>query len=348
VCVYEQSSSYFTPLFEYIGAISVAPLLVYPVPITEWTHVTMVFNNGQPSLYLNGQLVRRGLKSIGRVHPGVVGQHTQVNLAFAGEGGGLRQFDRALTEAEIAPLMASMPLPPAHPAIPAITLTRNHSGGIEATVRQPGDYALTGADGTVRTFRIGAVPPPLVIAGPWTVNFPPNLGAPRELVLNELISWTEHPDPGVKYYSGTAIYHHTFNLPEEWAAPHRRIYLDLGRVEVLAGVKLNGRSLGLVWKTPFRVEVTGMLRPGPNALEITVVNLPANRQIGDEFLPEDSDRNADGSLKQWPAWLNAGRPSPTGRQTFATTRVLKRDDPLEPSGLLGPVTLEASTQVDVR
>ena len=67
-----------------------------------------------------------------------------------------------------------------------------------------------------------------------------------------------------------------------------------------------------------------------------------NRQIGDEHLPEDSDRNANGTLKSWPQWVQEGKPSPTGRYTFTDWRLWKKDDPLVESGLLGPVTIQAT------
>jgi hypothetical protein len=81
------------------------------------------------------------------------------------------------------------------------------------------------------------------------------------------------------------------------------------------------------------------LRPGQNTLDIQVTNLWPNRMIGDEALPEDSLRNTDGTLKEWPAWLKEGKPSPTGRFTFTSWRLWKKGEPLVPSGLLGPVTL---------
>ncbi|MBN2579089.1 MAG: hypothetical protein JXB10_08870, partial [Pirellulales bacterium] len=72
---------------------------------------------------------------------------------------------------------------------------------------------------------------------------------------------------------------------------------------------------------------------------VKVVNLWINRMIGDEFLPEDSDRNPDGTLKSWPKWVLEGKSSPTGRYTFTTWRLWHKDDPLQPSGLLGPVRI---------
>ncbi len=69
--------------------------------------------------------------------------------------------------------------------------------------------------------------------------------------------------------------------------------------------------------------------------------------IGDEQLPEDSDRHANGTLKAWPQWVNEGKPSPTGRYTFTSWRLWKKDSPLQTSGLLGPVTVQTVRQVSI-
>ena len=107
----------------------------------------------------------------------------------------------------------------------------------------------------------------------------------------------------------------------------------------MAEVKVNGKRFRLLWKPPYRLDVTAAARAGRNNIEVAVVNLWPNRLIGDEQLPEDSERNPDGTLKRWPQWLLDGKPSPTGRYTFSMWRLWKKNDaPLE-SGLLGPVKL---------
>ncbi len=116
-------------------------------------------------------------------------------------------------------------------------------------------------------------------------------GLRRQITLEKLISWSEHSDPGVKYFSGTATYTNNLQVPANAIAEGRRWFLDLGRVEVMAEVSLNGQPLGILWKPPSRVDVTKALRPGDNELTVKVVNLWINRLIGDEQLPEDSDRN---------------------------------------------------------
>ena len=120
-----------------------------------------------------------------------------------------------------------------------------------------------------------------------------------------------------------------------------------GRI-VKGEIKLNGRDLGALWKPPFELDVTRALKPGKNELEIKVTNLWPNRMIGDEQLPEDSDRETKGTLKSWPAWLAEGKPSPTGRYTFTSWRLWKKDDPLVESGLLGPVTVQTAERVDMK
>jgi hypothetical protein len=102
---------------------------------------------------------------------------------------------------------------------------------------------------------------------------------------------------------------------------------------------LNGKNLGIFWKQPFCLDITEAAKLGENKLEVKVVNLWVNRQIGDELLPEDSDRNPDSTLKAWPKWLLEGKPSPAGRHTFSSWRLWHKDEPLQPSGLLGPVRI---------
>ncbi|MHB8520343.1 MAG: glycosyl hydrolase [Limisphaerales bacterium] len=225
---------------------------------------------------------------------------------------------------------------------------RGANGQLLVEAWKPGRYELTSASGEVRRVDVPALPPPLEVEGPWEVRFPPNQGAPEKVTLSKLVSWTEHSDPGVKYFSGAATYTGSFRVPREMPGKNRRLYLDLGQVQVMARVKVNGKDLGVLWKPPFRVDVTKIVKPGANALEVTVVNLWPNRMIGDEQLPEDSDRNPNGTLKTWPQWVQERKPSPAGRYTFTSWRLWKKDSRLLESGLLGPVSLSATHQVLVK
>lgn len=159
-----------------------------------------------------------------------------------------------------------------------------------------------------------ATPVSIEVRGPWQLEFQPGRGAPEKpLVLEELVDWSKHPDPGVKYFSGRASYRTAFSLEATAAAPGTRWMLDLGEVQVVAQVTLNGKDLGVLWNKPFQVEVTSALRPGENVLEIVVANLWPNRLIGDQLLP------------------------PEQRVTWTTWNPFKKDMPLLASGLLGPV-----------
>jgi len=184
------------------------------------------------------------------------------------------------------------------------------------------------------------------ISGPWQVTFPPNLGAPASAKLDALASLAEHPDPGISHFSGTATYSKTgFSIPEKYLAKNRELFLDLDRVEVIAEVVLNGKNLGTLWKPPFRVCIDGIAKPDGNDLEIRVTNLWPNRMIGDASLPDDVEwRGGRGSFPaKWPDWLTSGKPRTSGRVTFCTRRdVYTKDDPLLPSGLIGPVTIQAA------
>ncbi len=155
--------------------------------------------------------------------------------------------------------------------------------------------------------------PLATISGPWTVNFDPKWGGPEKIVFDQLMDWRSSPDPGVKYYSGTAVYHKQFDLPGTSA--NDRLLLDLGEVDNVASVRLNGKELGVIWTKPATVDISSTARTGENDLEITVVNLWPNRLIRDESLPKDKRLTETNIHKFGPA------------------------SPLLPSGLVGPVKL---------
>jgi len=154
-----------------------------------------------------------------------------------------------------------------------------------------------------------------VIDGAWNVSFQKDRGAPAQIVLNQLTSWSENSDPGVKYFSGTGSYTKTIQAPAGWFKEDSQIWLDLGSVKNLAEVVVNGKSLGIVWKTPFRVNVTEALKQGENVLEVKVTDLWVNRLIGDL------------------------QPGMKTKITYTTQPFYQVDSPLVLSGLLGPVKI---------
>jgi hypothetical protein len=225
---------------------------------------------------------------------------------------------------------------------------RGANGRLRLEAWQPGRYELRTASGRTLRSEVSMLPESQEITGPWELRFPPNAGAPEHVTLEGLVSWSEHSDPGVKHFSGTATYTKTINVPRTMLGKKRRLYLDLGNVQVMAQVMLNGKDLGILWRSPYHVEVTDAVKAGKNTLEVKVTNLWVNRMIGDETMPEDSSRNDNGTLKEWPQWVQEGKPSPTGRYTFTTWRLWKATDPLQESGLIGPAALRVVELVNIR
>ena len=155
----------------------------------------------------------------------------------------------------------------------------------------------------------------------WEVSFDPAAGGPSAPVHFEaLADWTTRPEPGIRNYSGTALYRTNFSWNPALAAG-KRVWLDLGRVADLAAVSLNGGACGVAWTPPYRVEVTGLLRAGENQLEISVTNTWANRLMGDSALPPE--------------------------QRITWTIVPFKIPALLPAGLLGPVALAAESPAPV-
>jgi hypothetical protein len=157
------------------------------------------------------------------------------------------------------------------------------------------------------------------VNGPWNVSFPPDWGAPPSITMDELASWTANSDSGVKYFSGTATYTKTLQVPSTWLSKGAKIWIDLGDVKNLAQVTINGRSLGIVWHAPYRVDATPAIKAGVNTLTIRVTNAWVNRLIGDQ----------QPGAKQY---------------TFTTFKPYHADSPLIPSGLLGPVTIFSESE----
>ena len=198
----------------------------------------------------------------------------------------------------------------------AVQLRRDKDGLLSIVTVEPGKYELKMADGKSRLAEISAVPAPVEIVGAWDVSFPPKWGAPEKITVDKLASLSESTTAGVKYFSGTATYTKSFDWKPTAKVGNQKseIWLDLGEVQVIAQVKLNGHDLGTLWQPPFRVNITDALQAGPNALEVRVANLWRNRMIGDATLPKAE------------------------RFTWSSSAQFSPDTPLPKSGLLGPMT----------
>jgi len=168
------------------------------------------------------------------------------------------------------------------------------------------------------------------ISGEWTIQFDPQWGGPESVVFPELMDWSQHADEGIKYYSGAAVYRKSFALEPE-LREEDSYFLQLGSVKDvgIAEVRINGTDKGVVWTSPFRIEISGELKRGENTLEIKVVNSWNNRVAGDQTFP---DRTPFTSTNIDLIHDFRGRPM---------DEIL-----LEPSGLMGPVEVQTAQSHD--
>ena len=177
------------------------------------------------------------------------------------------------------------------------------------------------------------------LEGPWQVKFDPKWQGPEQVEFDSLLDWIDHPNPAIKHYSGTATYHKTFNLPLSAASKKGPLYLDLGDVQQVAQVTINGKAFPTLWKPPFALDIRSAIVEGENQLEIAITNNWVNRLIGDEALPDTSGYSMVGDTVPW---LNANQPPPKSqRVTFTGYNFFAKDSAkvLQTSGLKGPVRL---------
>lgn len=203
---------------------------------------------------------------------------------------------------------------------------RNHA----LEVLEGGEYQLTFNDGESISINTPETKESINILGPWEVTFQedPQLGESFSTKFQRLMSFTESNEHGIKYFSGTAHYKKVFT--NEWNSPEGRAYLDLGKVGDIATVKLNDNEVVVLWKPPYRADITDFLVEGENMLEVAVTNLWINRIIGDEKLPPEQRKT------------NTNLRNIEGRYSFE--RFVQPDDDkyLRYSGLLGPVKIQFS------
>jgi hypothetical protein len=319
------------------GARYYAPTLAYKTEIGAPTHVAIVYNQNRPSLYINGQLVRTGLQSKKTVHSSLNEKFSQTGSGFSGTVADVAVIPQALSADDIAARAAEVS--DAHSLAKPVVSVADNSNRTTLVCNSAGTYEITYSSGRKSTVDIPLVPAPIPVEGSWKVRFPEGWHAPAEVVFDELISWPKHSDPGVKYFSGTAAYLKTVQIPSSLIAANQRLYIDLGNVQVIAHVFLNGKDIGIAWKPPYRLDITEAVRAGKNELEVRVVNTWVNRLIGDEQYPDDCSWNSNGSIKEWPQWLIDNTRRPGERVAFTTWKHWKKTDPLLPSGLIGPVRI---------
>jgi lipoprotein-anchoring transpeptidase ErfK/SrfK len=185
----------------------------------------------------------------------------------------------------------------------------------------PGTYRATDSEGASQTFSVSASDLEAPMKASWTLSFPTGWGAPASVPVEQFQSWTESTDPGIRYFSGTAVYRTTLQIPSGFVAPGRQLWLQLGQVREIATVTVNGHAAETVWRQPYAARIDPFLHAGDNIVEIKVSNLWPNRLIGDL------------------------QPSAAAQFAHTNVRAYTKDSPLLPSGLLGPVRLTATSEI---
>ncbi|MFV0327097.1 MAG: glycosyl hydrolase [Bacteroides xylanisolvens] len=271
-------------------------------PIQGWTHVGLIYKEGVPTLYLNGKQVATGQKSIYDCCPSldIAMEEEQYIASFEGDQTKTEVYDYVLSEQELENIVAL-----------GLPLSR-HEGR---------EWKLLDEE--------------------WTVQFPEWSKAPAEIMLPKLQSLHTHSDFNVKHFSGTATYVKKFTLTskELETIKGKQLSLNLGRVENIAEVSINGSDFRLLWKAPYWIDVTGKLKVGENKVVIKVTNLYPNRMIGDEYLFERYEYDEYGSMRKLPEWYLKGEYNQRERVLFVPWKYYHKDDPLLESGLLGSVRL---------
>jgi hypothetical protein len=203
--------------------------------------------------------------------------------------------------------------------------------GVYAYAKEAGTYELKRADKSITKLAVAPLPEAISLdQHSWTLEFMPGRDMPGSIPLDALTFWTDLENKSIMYYSGTASYGTTFDIPKTLLDQNDlRLELDLGIVDPMARVRMNGQDLGLLWKPPFVVDVTDHLRAGKNELKVDVTNLWSNRLVGELNYPD----GFPGAKKQTfkPEWLSKGRVT------------AERD--IQPSGLAGPVKIISIRQV---
>ena len=181
------------------------------------------------------------------------------------------------------------------------------------------------------------------LSNSWEVSFDKHYVPQGKITLDPLIPLNEHDDFDVCHFSGTATYSTTFKIEKV----NEPLFIDLGDVQVIAEINLNGKTLKTLWKPPFRVDISDAVQSGENNLEVKVTNLWVNRLIGDEYFPAWAGRINGDKVKRgrnyssFPDWLKSGEPLPEGdKKAFSVWCHYTKNDELINSGLIGPVTIQ--------
>ncbi len=226
----------------------------------------------------------------------------------------------------------------------------NFTNSINSTFLVEGneDLKVSYSDNSLKEYSTKDCPKPIDLSKSWKVKFKDGRGVSSEpLVFENLVSWTEHPNENIKYYSGIAHYSKTFTLSKKYLKKGQRCVLKLGEVFDVAEITINGQEPVIAWNWPGEIDVTDMLVNGENNLTIGIANRWVNRLIGDEKIEVDipycegSGKFTTGVIEEFPVWMRDEQRAKeeNKRYTFTTWKHYNAESKLNKAGLLGPVQL---------
>lgn len=264
--------------------------------VSGCTHFAVMYENDTPSLYVNGEMISKGTKSSNVIHPslGQPDAPARMTKRFDGDLAGLEVHAESLKAADIKALL-EQGLPQLDSPSPI-----EFRGSNKALFRRGGKYTFS-AGGKKTSVEVPSLPI-VSLNGSWEVSFPadrlPKKRGKLTVELPQLKSLKDHEDFDVAHFSGTATYMTKFQLPKDHGTKtskgaKTRVLLNLGRVENIASVRVNGKDQGLVWLPPYEVDITSAVRSSrANMLEVEVTNCWPNRLIGDEKLTKENKYNS--------------------------------------------------------
>ena len=181
----------------------------------------------------------------------------------------------------------------------------------------------------------------------WNVGFVPKVDDPFTVESFRLEDFSLSEDDRIRYFSGTATYTSSFTIGKDDLSGGRKVFMDLGELNDIAELRVNGKEVAVLWYPPYRTDVTGFLHKGENSVSIAVTNNWANRLIGDERHEPDFEWGTDRgesmgrAMSSFPEWFmkDGERPS-KDRKAFVIWSYFREDSQLQPAGLLGPVALD--------
>ncbi len=278
------------------------------------------------------------------------GTRTKVRLSLDAVGSAFVVFRRPLP----AQWFTACMLPDGKAAALGRELDADAQGALWSKVS--GTFHLTANTGGGQNVAVEKVPAVLPVESEWAVTFNPAIGEAFTRQMTNLQSLAKSTENALKYFSGSAVYKTEFSVPAETLRKEIRCILNLGDVYDVAEVRVNGMAAGMLWKPPFMLDMTALLQPGINQLEVTVANKWVNRLMAETKLPSDaqyqtkskSNPSGVGLIESFPAWYNDPS-APRTRSVFMTyCPYYSSKAELPDSGLAGPVQIRFLAKLPVK